>query len=249
MKFIKKLYFIGCCRSSWFIDSCPHFTGRDVKPRGIKINQFVSMYLGEQGCEPGSSSHPLYNSRSPPFASRMETGALFPGLCAVGAIKLLLLPLCFAHHIFKCLPGPSAHFSENVTLLFVLFPIILFATVSPLKIPPHIAPSRTNYTSHYSQSVSLALLSPYPKGNVSTEWYKSLEDDGDEVGMRFQLLTRDAARLYSLQWDLNAARVGQGRKGKNCVHWALATSQHPKEGLPYVLLNSAVIAALAAVNL
>lgn len=152
-------------------------------------------------------------------------------------------------HIFKCLPGPNAYNLGNPTLLFVLFPIILFATVSLLKIPPYIVPSWTNSTSHYSESVSLALLSQYPEWNISTEWYKSLEDDGDEVKRRFQQLTRAAVWLYYMEWDLNAARVGEGRKGRNCAHWALATSQYPPKGLPSMLLNSAVIAALEAVNL
>lgn len=64
--------------------------------------------------------------------------------------------------------------------------------------------------------------------------------------MRFQLVARDAVWLYALEWDLNEAKV---KGGRNCDHGALATAQYPKEGSAYMLLNSTVPAALAAVNL
>lgn len=134
------------------------------------------MCLAEPGCGPGLSlplevgyytipgDHASFCWPSEDWCPFFR--AVCPKIYQTSAYNSLLCTLY--RGIFKCLPGLNGHFLGNLTLLFVLFPIILVATVSLLKIIPHM-PSRTNYTSNYSGNVSFSLLSWYPEQNIRTE--------------------------------------------------------------------------------
>lgn len=128
---------------------------------------------------PGSSSR-IWVILMPPggdtFTVKPGPPPLLAGWCALGPrvvcsgtchTPVSTSSLCTSH-LQASARTQCLHFRKSDTAICFIS-IILFATVSLLKIPPHTVPSWTNSTSHYSDSISLALLSQYPEWNTGTE--------------------------------------------------------------------------------